>query len=522
MHMSQRLNWLALGGALVPTLLLIALTLQATDGIWEYALDDVYIHLAMSEGVARGEYGVNVGEPASASSSILFSYILAPFAGTSFHVWWPLVVGLLSALWAGWLWGGILRETAPEAPAWFTSLMAIGIPVFLHFPAMALIGMEHMLHIAVTLAALLGLLRFARTGHIGALLVIGLALNPLLRFEGAAVMMLGLCVLAFSGRFLAALGIFVAAAIPLAAHFAYMASLGLDMLPNSVNAKSTVTGGGTFADSDQLSLIGALMESWLFALNTLSGRTLWGAVAAGAVLLIIAHRQLPRVYRLIGWMAVLTMLAHVLFGLTNWFFRYELYAWAFAVGAGAVLMSRTALLARPVYLGLYLLGVAYGGQHYVLSGFIGMPSGSAAVAAQQRQMARFVDDFWQAPVAVNDLGHVAFNNPHYVLDLWGLANAKALRARIKGDDPLWADKLADNYGVGAAMIYDHWLGDSIGPDWVKVAELTVTIPQATLGGTAVSLYATGPGAVAPLTDALNAFGPTLPTSTELKFLEVSQ
>ena len=39
-------------------------------GVFEYPLDDVYIHLAMAEKIARGTYGVNLGEPASASSSI--------------------------------------------------------------------------------------------------------------------------------------------------------------------------------------------------------------------------------------------------------------------------------------------------------------------------------------------------------------------------------------------------------------------------------------------------------------------
>ena len=185
---------LSLAGALVPTAVLIMLTLRATGGIWEYALDDVYIHLAMSEGVARGEYGVNAGEPASASSSILFSYLLAPFAGTAFHVWWPLVIGLAALVGAASLWARIMDEaTALAAPElwWLPAVMAVGAPVFMHFPAMSLIGMEHMLHIAVTLAALAGFLKLARTGEVGWLLVVGLALNPLLRFEGMAMLFLG-------------------------------------------------------------------------------------------------------------------------------------------------------------------------------------------------------------------------------------------------------------------------------------------------------------------------------------------
>ncbi|MEM7438355.1 MAG: hypothetical protein AAF393_02060 [Pseudomonadota bacterium] len=524
--MSQRLTWLALAGAVVPTIAIIVLTLVQTGGIWEYALDDVYIHLAMSEGVARGEYGVNVGEAASASSSILFSYLLAPLAGTWLHVWWPLVLGFLALVWAGWLWGGVLAEAYeadPTLPNWFLPVLALGAPTFMHFPAMAVIGMEHILHIAVTLAALLGLLRFARTGHMNLLLVAGLALNPLLRFEGMAILLLGVAVLALRGRMLAAFGILALGALPLAAHFGYMTSLGLDLLPNSVNAKAAVAGGGDreIGISDP-SRVDQIILSWRLALVSTSGRMIAAAIAIMAFGLLAFRRQITGTYALIGWMAVIAMTGHILLGAVNWFYRYEVYVFTFAVGAGIVLLARTQMPARGAILTAFLLAFGYGGAHYLGAGFSGAPQGSAAIAAQQRQMARFVDDFWQAPIAVNDLGHVSFNNPHYVLDLWGLANARALRSRQSGDDPLWADKLADEYGVELAMIYPHWLGESAGPDWVHLADLVVTIPHATLGGPVVSIYATGSEAVPRVEAALAAFGLTLPHTTELKIIEVSQ
>ena len=45
-------------------------------GGFEYPLDDVYIHLAMAEGIAQGTYGVNPGEAASASSSALWPLLI--------------------------------------------------------------------------------------------------------------------------------------------------------------------------------------------------------------------------------------------------------------------------------------------------------------------------------------------------------------------------------------------------------------------------------------------------------------
>ena len=76
--MDRRFTLWAAAGAVLPTMILIVMTLIKTGGVWEYALDDVYIHLAMSDQLWNGGYGVNAGEYASASSSILYSYLLAP------------------------------------------------------------------------------------------------------------------------------------------------------------------------------------------------------------------------------------------------------------------------------------------------------------------------------------------------------------------------------------------------------------------------------------------------------------
>lgn len=517
----QRLTLLSIIGAVVPTVAVILLTLRATGGVWEYALDDVYIHLAMSDGIARGEYGVNVGEAASASSSILFSYLLAPFSGTGFHVYWPLVLGLLGLLAAAILWGRILAEAAArngDNPAWLLAAMALAGPLFLHFPAMAVIGMEHMLHIAATLAVLVGLLQLDRSGRVGWLLIAGLVLNPLLRFEGMAVLLLGTGAMALMGRPRAALAVLVAAALPLAAHFWHMASLGLDWLPNSVNAKAAVMGGTNPADANHFSgRLDGMIRAWELSLITPSGRfLLGGALGSGLGLLALRHRVSLRL-QIIGWMAVVALLAHFTFGSALPFYRYEVYALAFAIGAAVVILSAASLPARTGIQGVFLMLFLYGGLHFVYFGMVVAPQGSAAIYAQQRQMGRFVDDFWKAPVAVNDLGHVAYGNPYYVLDLWGLANADALEARLRGSDPLWADKMATRYNVKVAMIYDHWLKPHIGPDWVEVAELKLTIPQGTLGGSVVSIYATDADAVAPLRSALDRFSATLPASAVLEF-----
>ena len=72
----------------------IAVILIRNDGIFSYILDDAYIHMALAEQIANGHYGINAGEYASPSSSILWPFLLAPFAHTSFFEWVPLLIHL--------------------------------------------------------------------------------------------------------------------------------------------------------------------------------------------------------------------------------------------------------------------------------------------------------------------------------------------------------------------------------------------------------------------------------------------
>lgn len=524
--MTRKLQSLSLVGALVPMLALVVMTLMRTGGVWEYALDDVYIHLAMSEQLAEGGYGVNPGEYALASSSILHFYLLAPFAGTAFHVWWPLVIGIGALIGAALLWGRVLWIASEQGvPAWMLAVLALAAPLFMHFPALSLIGIEHMLHIVATLLVLNGLLDFAREGRIGWMLVVGVVANPLLRFEGMSIALLACGVLFLGGRKRAGVVLLSLTALPLAAHFWHMSAIGLDMLPNSVNAKAAVTGGGDKQGGGRLA---RLLFSWKLALYYPTGRMLFAAVLVGTLALIAARRYVRGMWALIGWMAVLAALGHVTLGHVTLgsvapFFRYESYVWAFLIGTFSVLVGflpqgGIGRLAPVLLVG----GLLWGGVQYPLVSFTDLPNGAAGIYAQQRQMGRFVDEVWQAPVAVNDLGQVAYDNPYYVLDMWGLASREALEARLRGSDPLWMDRLAQARGVRLAMLYKHWFPESIPPSWVEVAQLTLTIPRGTLGGSRVTFYATSQAAVADVVNKLKDFGPSLPEAVELKILDSGQ
>jgi len=66
--------------ACLPLALLLWLVLRATGGAFVYSLDDPYIHLALARSILHGTYGLNPGELSAPSSSILWPFLLAPFA----------------------------------------------------------------------------------------------------------------------------------------------------------------------------------------------------------------------------------------------------------------------------------------------------------------------------------------------------------------------------------------------------------------------------------------------------------
>ncbi|MCX6020056.1 MAG: hypothetical protein NTZ50_16445 [Chloroflexi bacterium] len=57
--------------------ILIGISPRAAEGHLIYTLDDPYIHLAIGESILSGGYGINVGEAAAPSSSVIWPYLMA-------------------------------------------------------------------------------------------------------------------------------------------------------------------------------------------------------------------------------------------------------------------------------------------------------------------------------------------------------------------------------------------------------------------------------------------------------------
>lgn len=81
---------LQLAALALPLIAIFAFILVETKGHFTYTLDDPYIHLALAKNIWLGHYGINPGEMSSPSSSLLWPFVLAPFAAIpAFFEWVP-------------------------------------------------------------------------------------------------------------------------------------------------------------------------------------------------------------------------------------------------------------------------------------------------------------------------------------------------------------------------------------------------------------------------------------------------
>ena len=413
---------LGLGGLLVSAS-------SGVGGALVLPLDDAYIHLGVARSlVESGTWGVNPGELASASSSPLWTLLLAAGLGLGTP---PVVLALalkglagLGALALGARW---LEDEGLVGPP--RALALCGLVLAVPLPLIMGLGMEHTLHLALVLA-------LARAGERdrGLALAALAALAVLARYESLFVCGWMSAGLWWAGRRGAAAAVLAGA---------LAATLGFGLV--------CAQRGGPWVPASLL-------------LKTPVGHEMWAGVRSnleqGAPLLALAalvaawpaselHRQRARLFVAAG-------LSHLLLARVGWMFRYEAWlmgwgalllapalrrAWPVAGARLALVVLAAPLLARSAEaLRLYVPGVVFNAHTDVV-------------------IARWVADQWpDARVATQDLGALALFTDSPLTDLSGLGDTEVLRLRQAGR---WtgeaASALMERRGVDLAITGEDWM-----------------------------------------------------------------
>ena len=461
--------------------------LAATRRHFTYTLDDAYIHLTLAQQIAHGHYGLDPGVASSPSSSILWPFLLAPLSFLPHPDIWPLVLNAgFTVGTAVFLFHGLRRSMPGPAAAALTCLLVLGLNVV----GIAFTGMEHSLQVLIASMVACGLLVVVDEEPVPRYLWVAIALGPLVRYELAAVSAAAALVLVASGHWRKAAVATATWVAGVAAFSAFLVLHDLDPLPSSILAKSHY--------GEDLS-VHTLAKQVAVALDHPAFRLCLAIVLVDWAV----RREWGRLHTFVS----LVLLAHAVAGDFGWFGRYDVYLYVATTPLLVRFLSawwargRRAWLPVAVTAALAALAVTP-----LVEVTMHTPAGARDIWSQQAQTADFVREQWQRPVAVNDLGLVAYRGDQTVLDLGGLASQEARRARLADDGSAWMDDLVRRSGVGLVAIYTHWF-ESVPTSWTLVGRISGT-PSVSSAQPSVDLYVVDPADASTVCDELLEFGRT--------------
>ena len=211
---------------------------------FSYALDDPYIHLALAQHLRHGFYGLNPGEYTSPSSSIVWPFLLVPFADGPLRQWFPLILNVIPGVMLCCL-------VASFVPAWHRQVAtAVGIWAWIalgpllvfaaDLPSLAHIGMEHSLQLLTVGICAFAVVEAYAGRKIPVWMLAAAACAPAIRYEDLIFTLVVVAACWLGGQRRAAMLTGIVALLPILAFGLFLHWHGLQFFPNSILAKSGV------------------------------------------------------------------------------------------------------------------------------------------------------------------------------------------------------------------------------------------------------------------------------------------
>lgn len=529
--MSARPLFAVLAGLTTVLAVEILCVLVATHGHFVYGLEAAYTHLALAQQIARGHYGLVPDEASAPSSSILFPFLLAGLKFLGLGTLLPLAINVAATLATG-VFAVRIAETEGiplGAIPWPRLLLiTIAVAIALDLPGLAITGLEHSLHVAMTLVYLLGLIRFVDRRRCDWWWIACIIIQPIIRFEAAGMLVADALIFAVFRRYRYALAMLLIGTFLVGGYSLFLHLLGLPLLPSSVLSRSDWSSAAVASHNSALTVVIAILRNLFVNLNSFGAAQMLGAIALGIVWLAETVHRVARTHPAkrdrvklvtLGFMAFVTV-AQLVGGKIGWTPpRYEAYVLALNLCGIAVIFQdqviawcRHATWLRVLSFCTVLLLIFAG----YATQFLAIPELARKEYEGPYQLHRFVAEFYRAPVAVNQIGYINLDSPSYVLDLSGLSSEAARRARARERTSEWMDGLLARHGVGLAII-DTANDVSVPAEWIAVAELRLGSGHSDGSGAGQRyiIYARRPRDIASAQKALDRFAPTLPRDVQL-------
>ena len=486
------------------------------NGLLVYTLDDPYIHMALSENIISGHYGVNTNEFSAPSSSILWPFIVAPFSS---YEYFPFLVNVAAAVVTVYIFMKILYASLRISDKRINDILVSSFLILLilatNIIGLIFTGMEHSLQVLFVSVIAYGLIVEIEKNKVEPWLLIAIVAAPLIRYENIAISIAALVYLVMRRYFKNAASVMILLFVFVGGFSLFLTLLGLDPFPTSVIAKSVVVESG----GELYSIISNLR-------NTLMHRQ--GVLLSLGVLELLSYLLFAQDIKKkqLALVAMIAVFMHFVAGRYGWYNRYEIYIWSFFLLISLYISgSRITKILEGANRNANLIKVmiitigfgVVGGTSYIVNLFT-LPIAANNIYEQQYQMHRFAVDYYNKPVAVNDLGYVSYKNNNYVLDLWGLGSKEALNYRKNSDRAEWMKELTNEKNIELAMIYEGCF-KSIPIEWIKIGELHLGKKKITPVQSAVAFYSINQNAYSEIVEKLKLFIQTLPHNVKFTFEE---
>ena len=498
-------------------------TVSGSQGSFVYPLDDSYIHLALSNALAKYHvWGIGPYEFGSASSSpgwtLLLTGVDLVFGS---HLMNALILNIVCALGFLFTFDAMLRLLRPNLSLTVRFVAQVVLVFCTPLPNLAFIGMEHVAQtwtIVLVCAAAVKILTIKPELPVPAGLVWLLLLSVLfagtIRYEAVfAVIPIGLGLLLRRRRALT--GVFLAfSAVGPIAFGLYSHHISGFWLPFSVMMKAQMEKDSTerfvthfFQPNANGSMLQFLTIPILIWVLRSRKHLFW---SAGQLMLLLTAG-------VIG--------LHLVLAPTRWLMRYESYFVALLIFAIFVTLPTSVRVSslterlRMATSGQKIAAAALGLVCLWLSPFLISRIGKGITQAPQSsidrfdehiQMARFVNRYFDHDtIVVNDIGAVAFYSDARLLDLYGLGSElpsrivhqqhrMITRKEIEG----WAS--ANSASIAILQPEPKWLHEHIPASWIHVADWR-TPRNLVFGDRTVGFYAISVDAVPRLCRDLSTF-----------------
>ena len=507
-------------------LVIYLISISQNHGVFVYALDDAYIHLAVSKNLAINNiWGVTEYHFSSSSSSILWTISLAILIYVfGNHEIIPLLFNIFLSTVLIFMLSFYVQKYTDNIKRVSLLIFILAVIFVAPIPALIFSGMEHILHILLFLVFFFTSISFLNNSSkkLSKQYFILLVIAPLLtaaRYESLFVIFIMCLLLLYKRFFVKSIFIGIIALLPLLIFGLISVENSWFFFPNSVLLKGNqpnISGMDSIISFFRRPLASLWHNPHLFF-------TIICFIIIGRR---IIHHSRQLLYMLLVYIASFTL--HIIFADTGWFYRYDAYltVMGFVLIFISLENKNFILFAKKRAQSYYLSFLIF-----VILGFTLVYRGVISTIETPQAMndryyehffpAKFVSNYYDnSTVVVNDLGAIAYFTKAKILDMYGLGSIEPILFRKKdnGYSSNDLEKWARKEKATIAILQIQWseVNQRIPENWVKVSEWIIP-RNVVFHDTKVGFFATDYISAQRLKDNLHFFDSELPKEINQNF-----